>query len=231
MHPEDAASFEKTLALGKEIAESLPSNDVLGRWMAHHIGDLIVRAQAADESQVQSVRRETASTILDLWSHRASLNTQDPPMTSFGPVFRALERLSEKQAPWHFYGTFRSGHQPDASDMGMAPLLQHALELEDIVRGVVRDVVVLAAEEAASKEAKWLELSEHLDEDDQHRALQEVFRLMHEGDHETDLQAPHSGQIGDLAAKSAEVGASLRKAEARIARIRLALEEHPSPDS
>ncbi|MFF2949822.1 hypothetical protein ACFVVU_00520 [Kitasatospora sp. NPDC057965] len=224
------ASFEKTLALGQEIAESLPSNDVLGRWMAHHIGDLIVRVQAANESQIGSARREAASTILNLWTHRASLNTQDPPTTSFEPVFKALARLSEKQDPWHFYGIFRSGHQPDDADVGVAPLLKYALELEDIVRGVVRDVVSLAAEEAADREAKWLELSEHLEEDDQHRAIQEIFRLIRERNPEPDQDLP-KGQAGDLAGRGSEVAASLRKAEARIARIRIALEEHLSSDN
>ncbi|WP_459648957.1 hypothetical protein [Kitasatospora sp. Ki12] len=216
------ASFEKTLALGKEIAQSLPSNDVLGRWMAHHIGDLIIRAQAADDSQIDSARREAANTILKLWSHRASLNTQDPPMSSFGPVFKALARLSEKQDPWHFYGMFRSGQQPDDADVGVTPLLQHALELEDIVRGVVRGVVLLAAKEAAGTEAKWMELSDHLEDDDQHRALQEILRLIREGDAEDESEAPPKV----LADKGSEVAASLRKAEARISRIRIALEEH-----
>ncbi|MFE7794945.1 hypothetical protein [Streptomyces sp. NPDC057460] len=66
MTPEDAASFEQTLELGKEIAAVLSDHDVLGRWMAHHISDLINRAETAPEAEADGIRRETVAAVLTL---------------------------------------------------------------------------------------------------------------------------------------------------------------------
>lgn len=124
MTPEGAESFERTLELGKEIAASLPDHDVLGRWMAHHVGDLIIRAETASEAEADDVRRETATSVLALWHHRAALPISRPPLDAFEPVFTALGRLSEPQDPWDFYRMFQRGSEPSEDDMAAAPLLR-----------------------------------------------------------------------------------------------------------
>lgn len=103
--PEDgAASFSKTVELGKELAKALPDNDILSRWMAHHIADLITRAESATGVEAEEIRRETATTILDLWAQRANFDEHRRPLAAFGAVFKALERLSAPQQPWHSTG-------------------------------------------------------------------------------------------------------------------------------
>src|SRR4051812_47403557 len=100
MTPEDAKSFDRTLELGKEIANDLSESDVLGRWMAHHIADLIIQAENATRAEANGIRREAMTAILELWSHRTGFPSPTRPLDAFEPVFRALERLSEPQDPW-----------------------------------------------------------------------------------------------------------------------------------
>ncbi|MFJ5075207.1 hypothetical protein ACIP8Z_11470 [Streptomyces sp. NPDC088553] len=227
MTPEDAASFERTLELGKEISADLADHDVLGRWMAHHISDLITRAETAPEADVDDMRRETVAAILALWKHRSALPMDNPPLDAFEPVFSALKRLSEPQDPWGFYQMFPPGHEPSQDDTAAVPLLRNALAVEDAVRRVVREIVVFAAREAADKEAKWLQLSGHLEDDDQRSARDAVL----------ELASTLARYTGDADAEPvAEDGYSklitiLLRAETQLAEVRRVLEMHLSKTS
>ncbi|UZI27238.1 hypothetical protein [Streptomyces sp. VB1] len=227
MTPEDAASFEQTLELGKEIATGLSDHDVLGRWMAHHLSDLIIRAESAPEAEADDMRGEAVAAVLELWKHRSVLPMPNPPLEAFEPVFRALERLSEPQDPWGFYRMFPSGHEPGQDDMVAVPLLRNALILEDAVRRVVREFVVSAEREAADKEAKWLKISEHLEEDEQRAARDAVLELARtlatyagDADVEPAVEAGHSKLI-----------TTLLRAETQLAEVRRVLEAHLSETS
>ncbi|WP_181785491.1 hypothetical protein [Streptomyces phytophilus] len=232
MSPETAASFNKTLELGKDIANDLADHDILGRWMAHHISDLIMRAETSPLDEADDIRRATAATILELWRHRATLPVEYPPMASFEPVFRTLARLSEPQDPWSFYRTFSPGREPDEGDMSSIPLLRNALALEDAVRGVVRHVVALASRESANREAKWLDRSEYLAKDEQRKAIDAVRQLTRAvtaeiedsgDDADWDLLVPYG---------SSDLVTMLLWAETNIKEIRQALEErHSETDS
>ncbi|MFC7910337.1 hypothetical protein [Streptomyces nigra] len=231
MTPEDAANFERTLELGKEIAASLSDHDVLGRWMAHHIGDLIIRAEAAAEAEADNLQRETATAVLAFWKHRAALPINRPPLDTFEPIFTALARLSEPQNPWDFYRTFRPGSEPSEDDLAGTPLLGLALNLEETVHRVVREIVVVASREAADREAKWLSLSDHVEEDEQRAARDAILELAR-------TLEMYSDDADDQPAVS-ETGTSklittLRRAETQLAEAREALEERlarTSPES
>lgn len=177
MTPEDAANFERTLELGKEIAASLSDQDVLGRWMAHHIGALIIRAEAAGEAEADNLKREAVTAVLAFWKHRAALPTGRAPLASFEPVFTALARLGEPQSPWDFYRMFPPGSEPSEDDLTGTPLLRIALNLEETVHRVVREIVAVATQEAAGREAKWLRLSDHVKDDEQRAARDRILEL------------------------------------------------------
>lgn len=222
MQPEDAADFGRTLKLGKELAAALPGNDTLGRWMAHYIGELIIRAKSATGDQVQSIQRETAETIIGLWRHRADFPGRNRPLAAFDPVLAALERLSEPQRPWRFYATFEDGNEPDSSELSHLPLLRCALELEDTVRDVVRQIIIAAAADALDREAKWVKLASYLPDDNATMSINALFKLMDEyrGDSE-----PFAPDTTPAASEGEKFVNTLRQAESKIRRVRLELEK------
>lgn len=229
MSQEDAENFERTLELGKQIAHDLSDSDILGRWMAHHISDLIVRAESAPEQQSHELRQQTTDTILRLWAQRATVPFEDSPTAALDAVAKAVQRLGDDK-PWSFYNMFNRGDQPDSDDMATVTMLKIALELEETVRDVVQHLVVLAAKEAEGRQSKWLRLTEHLAEDDERELLRRLRSLEIRQRVQiaaTANQPTQHPRPADVSMKSHSITV-MRAAEKRIADIRRILEGLPS---
>jgi hypothetical protein len=93
------------LALGKHLVSELGlenSNDTLGRWMAHHVAELIAAAKEAKNKAQQAVAEERAvETILRLWEHRTTLPGQAYPLAQFREVLELLSKLTPAANPWY----------------------------------------------------------------------------------------------------------------------------------
>jgi hypothetical protein len=166
MRPDEQASFEQTLELGKALAKDLDDRDLLGRWMAHHVSALITQAKEAAGPDSNALRQEAQDAILALWNHRANAPLRSRPTYNLDVVIRALERLETPQ-DWLFYNTFRSGEEPDEESMANVPSLRLALDIEASTKEVVIHVLRLAADEADAREAPWIEATNHLIADNQ----------------------------------------------------------------
>lgn len=91
------------MALGHLIVRDLKlerSDDTLGRWMAHHIAELILRAEGTKGAVGRTkAEREAAQAILALWSHRAGIDRINP-LAGLRPVLSVLRTLSQEKPPW-----------------------------------------------------------------------------------------------------------------------------------
>jgi hypothetical protein len=170
MSQDDANDFERTLALGKQLAQDLDRDDLLGRWMAHHLGDLIMRAETTNSTQNEVVRCEVADLIIRLWEHRSSAPLCSRPTAKLQPIMDALQRLGETD-PFSFYRSFPFSTRPTDDEIAGNALLRVALELENTVRDAVRHIIVAAAEQAATTDAPWLDSTSHLKQEDQLKVL------------------------------------------------------------
>lgn len=144
--------------------------------MAHYIADLINRAEAADGPDRVTLQRECAAEILRLWSHRHNFRNPDRPLVSFEPIYRTLHRLDPENPPWFFLRTFEPDAAPTSDQLEVNTLLKEAIAIEEAARDAVRELVRSAAEVAAQKETKWLELARKL-EDDESTLLNTLRRL------------------------------------------------------
>jgi hypothetical protein len=177
MSQADASNFERTRTLGKELSAELAGSDFLGRWISHHVSELIVRADTASGADKVAAEREAADAIFKLWARRRDLPTGRQPLESFEPVFTALRRLSQSSSPWSFYRFFQEGEEPTDGETAGEPLLAAALNFEEQVRDVVAAAVIVAAQEAADREADWLKVSQHLAEDQERKSLRLLSSL------------------------------------------------------
>jgi hypothetical protein len=68
--------------LGARIVQELGRDerpDLLGRWMAHRIAELITLADKADGDAASRLQETASKAILDLWEHRSSWPRGWPP--------------------------------------------------------------------------------------------------------------------------------------------------------
>jgi hypothetical protein len=96
------------LALGQHLVRELGfSNhrDTLGRWMAHHIAELIDKAKNGSSSAERAKSRKIATeTILKIWEHRTSLPGDAYPLKSYENILKVLDLLRPDGNPFKRFG-------------------------------------------------------------------------------------------------------------------------------
>lgn len=145
--------------------------------MAHYVAEQISTAESASDNNRAVAEQAAAESILALWQRRSGLPTDRPPMQAFERVFLALDRLAEPHDPWNFYRPFPGEAEPSADDVASDTLLRLALNLEDSTREIVRALVAEAAATAMDREAEWIRLSENLPEDEERKAIRQLYWL------------------------------------------------------
>ncbi len=103
-----AAGDEQAIReLGEQILAELDAsrtNDTLTRWLAHHVADLIKRADAAAAeggADADRLARETRTAILRLWQHRSAWPDGWPPRRA-AEMARLLDSVPTiGEEAWH----------------------------------------------------------------------------------------------------------------------------------
>jgi len=84
------------LDLGRALVAELgldPGVDMLSRWMAHYIAELIEDAETAKGEERPAKITTCADAILKLWEHRHLLPNGKRPFEDLEPILTALESL------------------------------------------------------------------------------------------------------------------------------------------
>ena len=145
---------DPVIELGKGLADALDASDIVGRWMAHHLADLITRSEAQPADQ--ELARETREVILKLWEHKAGGRFTTTPFEYVQPVLAALARLEPDPPPWAHFRTLSAGELPPADELAQYPVLEVACDLDREFGQLVRLAVALAAQAALDREEPWV---------------------------------------------------------------------------
>ena len=109
------------LALGRHLVRELgleDSNDTLGRWMAHHVAELLRRAQrAAPAEERRAAERDASDVILRIWKHRAALPRGAYPLASYKDLLIVLNSLRPSDSP---FGAIGRALQTRQEELGAA---------------------------------------------------------------------------------------------------------------
>lgn len=98
----------EVLNLGARIVRELNrenSNDTLGRWMAHHLAEMIEQAESAEGEDKTVAHERINDLILRIWSHRQNLPVGAYPLNKLDDVISALWRLRPEASPFRRRGT------------------------------------------------------------------------------------------------------------------------------
>lgn len=100
-------SPKDVLAIGREIVRELELDsrgEVLERWLAHHLAELIADADGATGAEKAATEQRAVDLILKLWTHRRALPDTVDPLGGFRDAIAVLGRMSPEANPW---GRFR----------------------------------------------------------------------------------------------------------------------------
>jgi DNA primase len=120
----------EVVKLGQRIIHELKLGreyDVLSRWMAHRIAELMDRAERSQTAEErEAAERECTDLIMKLWTHRAS-RTHSRPLAEIASF---LEQLVSSVQVQHFQGP---SNKKDNTWLGILPHLTHIQEREEEV--------------------------------------------------------------------------------------------------
>lgn len=95
------------LGLGKHLVRELDFEngvDTLGRWMAHHLAELIHESENGKTVAKQTkAKKQATETILKIWDHRKALPREAYPLTKFEDLLNIIDRLRISNNPYRYY--------------------------------------------------------------------------------------------------------------------------------
>jgi hypothetical protein len=142
------------LALGVKIVRELeldPGVDTLGRWLAHHLAELMLSAENTKGGEREVAQNKAVELILKIWSRRHDMPGRANPLKQLENVIVILRLLSSDAWP---YGR--------ASTPSAERLLKKAF---DGLRHIVMHGAVIASG-AAGKPVEMAEADGFVDEDE-----------------------------------------------------------------
>lgn len=148
------------IQLGKNLVEELglhDSTDTLGRWMAHHVAELITAAENAGPKDKSAKMRACREAILDLWQHRYELPERKRPFRDLESIARALESLDpNNETARYFRGTRPPREEASAESKEAREWLELAEGFDYSARVLMRFCLHNAARRSLHKNAAWV---------------------------------------------------------------------------
>lgn len=88
------------MALGHHLSTELEfagSCDTAGKWMSHHLAELIDKAEHEKDPEAKSeYQNRAAELILKIWNQRTALKGDSYPLSKYKGILNALSILSPK---------------------------------------------------------------------------------------------------------------------------------------
>lgn len=196
------------------------SVSTLSRWMAHHIAELIDKAEnAGPETRAVEIER-CSEAILRLWRQHASFPSGKRPFEDFEPMLSALESLDPNEKMPRYLRGVRPPAEEEVGDQSRQ-WLDLADGLDYSARILIRMCLARAAEHAVDRAREWAVLAEEagLGDDCYTRVVRLVIR-------ESDLQAdnePDNGQRKELESRLRRLEGFIGAADALAQDIRVRL--------
>ncbi|TDC47088.1 hypothetical protein E1212_25220 [Jiangella ureilytica] len=165
---------DPVLQLGRDLAEALEPSDVVGRWMSHHLAELITRCEANPNDE--ELAATTRDVVLKMWERKHGAHFKTEPYAYVGPALRAIARLDPNPDRWTCYRPF--GEQvPSDEALATYPLLQKVCDIDREVGQLIRLGVALAAQEATAREEPWVIAGMETAETEEDRAVRALEQL------------------------------------------------------
>lgn len=200
---------DAVIDLGNQIIRELGDDrysDVLTRWMASYIADLIAKAEQADESEIKSLKQECANAILLLWKHRSSWPDRTRPFKELEPLISTLEGLDPDKNVTFYQQHFWERAENQSTPEELKKWLQIAQGVDHIARILIEQALDAAQRIAVSQNIEWVKAALEADDakgSDVELTIEFISRL---GEPELDIERIRSKLEGRLERVDAFLG-------------------------
>lgn len=179
---EKSKQYDDIIALGELLVKELQldeSVDTLGRWMAHHVAEVMQAAEKSSGRKRTEAEDRCREAILSLWKHINDFPRGHRPLADIEPLVATIKALDPDNREY-FY---QLEAQPSLDDSTLSEETKNWLELARRIDYSARISIGVCLRKAASNIAQdkhnWLELAESLDAD---LSLTRVVRIVSEKD-------------------------------------------------
>ncbi|MEQ9891252.1 AVAST type 3 anti-phage proein Avs3b [Pectobacterium aroidearum] len=178
---EPSERYTAIIQLGKKLVEELELNnsvDTLGRWMAHHIAELIYDAENTKNETMRIAKQlEIRDSVWAFWAKRYELPFGNKPFKELEPILRALESLDpENQQPRYFFPNLGLTNREKESTETQK-WLKVAENIDSSSKILIDYCLSLAAENSIDKSQEWVELAQKAGLDDIDLIEFRIFQL------------------------------------------------------
>jgi hypothetical protein len=224
---EKSAQSEKVLDLGRKLVEELglvDSNDTLGRWMAHHVADLILKAENATGSDKVTAETEAFDTILALWKHRSEFPSGKRPYEELEPVMRTVASLDPEDDTPRYYRVMRPPNGEAAETSDQEQWLRLADDLDYLAKALIGFSLAEAARAALDRSKEWVKIAEEAGDIGPYEI---TIRFLSRTEESNKPPDPHSKQRKRLTDRIKRMQAFMGLAESVVTTLAKRLEELP----
>ena len=208
---EQSKQFKCILDLGKRLVKELDlsqSTDTLGRWMTHHVAELIEQTEKANGKDRVRLKEYCRKEILALWQHINVLPQGSNPFSDLQPILLTIRALDPENQAYFYHQQVQEAASDSKLPESAKEWLKLSLGLDHSARLLI-SVCLRNAEALASEEySEWISLSENTLDQEFDLPLINVVQKLHSKTEEE--------QDSEQEAKKAQ----LRKLEDQQGRLR-----------
>ncbi|GAA1815380.1 hypothetical protein [Agromyces neolithicus] len=164
---------EDVLKLGRALSAELDETDTLGRWMAHHLSDLLDRRLAAENSADDA---EIAELVLRLWASRASAPLRHQPFLRYTEILRFIDRIDRLASGYPFPRAENADRPP--ADSNFESIAMELVSLSAAAGAVSSAMLTELQLHAANDESSWRSYADLLGGGEADEALRTLLNRM-----------------------------------------------------
>ena len=181
---EKSKQYNDIIALGKLLVEDLQldqSVDTLGRWMGHHIAEVMLDVEKSTGRERTEAEDRCREAILSLWKHVNDFPRGHRPLADIEPLLATIKVLDPDNREYFYQSEAKALLENSTLSEETKSWLELAREIDYSARVLIRMCLKKAASDIAQDKLDWLELAESLDVD---LPLTRVVRIVSEKDQE-----------------------------------------------
>ncbi len=165
---EKSKHYNDVLTLGRLLVKELDlekSVDTLGRWMAHHISELIDKAEKIKGKEKADVEDRCRDAILDLWNHVSVFPRGHRPLDDIEPIVATIQALDPQNKAFFHISEAESLIKKSSLSDKAKEWLDMSMGIDYSARLLISLCLQKAANEINEKNQELLELVRSLDVD------------------------------------------------------------------